>query len=92
MYAVAYSLQNSSKCPNDPTDAASQCDPACFNVYTLVLRWMFNTPAFGQTVELVSSPLAMLVALWGMTTKRYLRIMFSKRQESSQVDVQSLRA
>jgi hypothetical protein len=53
---------------------------------------MFNTPAFGQTVELVSSPLAMLVALWGMTTKRYLRIMFSKRQESSQVDVQSLRA
>jgi hypothetical protein len=61
---------------------ASAC-PVCFcNVLrssALILRWMFYTPAFELTVEFVSSPLALLVALWGMTTQRTWQLMNSKQ-------------
>jgi hypothetical protein len=32
-------------------------------------RWMMRTPEFQETVVLVSSPVALLVALWGMTNR-----------------------
>lgn len=57
--------------------------PVCFcNVLhssALIQGWMFYTPAFELTVELVSSPLALLVALWGMTTQRTWQLMNSKQ-------------
>ena len=42
--------------------------------------WLFYTPEFQLTVELISSPLALLVALWGMTTERALQQMQSNRR------------
>ena len=72
MFAIAYMLQDTaSACSSDQ----NKCDPACFNIYTLILRWMFYTPHFEILVDAVSSPLALLVAMWGMTTRRALQIL-----------------
>jgi hypothetical protein len=49
--------------------------PASFNCirYTHVSRWMFFTPQFQLIVVLISSPLALLVALWGATSNVILK-------------------
>jgi hypothetical protein len=76
MYAVAYQLRDASKpCP-------TLCDPSCRDVYFLITQWMNYTPEFQLMIVLVSSPLAMLVALWGMTPKATLQLMKSKERET----------
>jgi hypothetical protein len=49
------------------------CNPACNNVWLVILFWLEFTPEFQLTVVLISTPLALLVALWGMTDKRTLQ-------------------
>jgi hypothetical protein len=56
---------------------AKLCDATCFNVYTHISTWMIYTPEFQLTIILVSSPVALLVALWGMTSKATLQLMKS---------------
>jgi len=56
---------------------AGNCDPACHNVWQLILYWLEFTPEFQLSVVLISSPLAMIVALWGMTSDRTLQAMQS---------------
>ncbi len=46
--------------------AASPCDP-CKNHWTLISFWIVYTPALQSIVILIASPVALLVALWGMT-------------------------
>jgi hypothetical protein len=53
--------------------ASSSCDAACFNEFTHLVNWNNNTPEFLSTVVLISSPLTLLIALWGMTAKLTLR-------------------
>ena len=53
----------------------------CSNLYTHIVLWMNYTPEFQLTIVLVSSPLALLVALWGMTTKATLRLMNHESHE-----------
>jgi hypothetical protein len=53
----------------------NSCDPACTNVWEVIQFWMTLTPEFQLIVVLISSPLALLVALWGMTDKRTLQLM-----------------
>ena len=75
--AVAFQFQ-------DTANACSKnlCDASCANVFTLIAYWNTYTPEFQTTVVLISSPLALLVALRGATTKRSLQLMRSgKRQE-----------
>ena len=48
--------------------------------------WLIYTPEFQLVVMLISSPLALLVALWGMTSERTLQQM-----ESSQLSMQTAR-
>ncbi len=74
MYAVAYELQNSGNSKNCDV-GLSLCDDQCFNVYTHILQWMSLTPEFQLMIVLLSSPVALLVALWGMTSKMALRLM-----------------
>ena len=57
------------------TNIVDQCDSNCFNVWAIIQAWIYFTPEFPLTVELISSPLALLVALWGMTSTRTLRLM-----------------
>ena len=78
MFALANQLQElSRRCPG------GACDPTCHNVFTHMQQWMFNTPEFQLTIVLISSPLTLLVALWGMTSKVTLQLMKSSRLETA---------
>jgi hypothetical protein len=76
--AVARHLQDrANQCPG----VTSLCDSTCYNVFTHIFWFMARTPEFQVTVVLVSSPLTLLVALWGMTSRKTLQAMKSKEQE-----------
>ena len=76
--AVARQLQDQARrCPG----VTGFCDPSCHNVFTHISQWAANTPEFQVTVVLVSSPLTLLVALWGMTSKQTLHTMKSNQQD-----------
>jgi len=77
MFALADQLQNNGYvCPSN-----NPCDASCYNVYALMQLWIYYTPEFQMTVLLISSPLAMIVALWGMTSDRTLQLMQSNRRQ-----------
>jgi len=76
MNALANGLQN------DAALCANNCDPSCNNVWEIIQYWLQLTPEFQLSVELISSPLALLVALWGMTSKRALQRMKSRRGQT----------
>jgi hypothetical protein len=86
MFALANQLQDSSNLCPDST--MGLCDPHCYNTYTHMARWMARTPEFQLTVVLISSPLALLVALWGMTSKQALHHMQSNKRELSGASMQ----
>ena len=81
MFAVARQLQDTAdgarRCPG----VTSPCDPSCHNVFTHIMHWAARTPEFQVTIVLVSSPLTLLVALWGMTSRQTLHAMKPKEQE-----------
>ena len=45
----------------------------CYNIWYYILLWLLYTPGVHFSVVLVSLPLALLVALWGMTSAARLR-------------------
>jgi hypothetical protein len=73
LYAAAQALQNN----GDPC-ATSFCDP-CHNVYSNIIGWIVYTPLFQQVTMLIASPIALLVALWGMSGVQELETMSSSR-------------
>jgi hypothetical protein len=79
MFALANELQNEGNFVNCPS--GNICDASCFNVYRLMQLWILYTPEFQLMVVLISSPLAMIVALWGMTSDRTLQRMQSNRRQ-----------
>jgi hypothetical protein len=46
----------------------------CSNEANHALAWLDFTPQFQLSIVLISSPLALLVALWGMTSQRMLQL------------------
>ena len=73
MNALSNALQNfGANCP-------TPCGTPCHNVWSLIGDWLQLTPEFQLTVVLISSPLALLFALWGMTDKRTLQHMRAGR-------------
>jgi hypothetical protein len=48
--------------------------------------WLLYTPEFQLIVVLISSPLAMIVALWGMTSARMLQQMKSNRRQMGTIN------
>ena len=85
MNAVSDALQDyGAACAATDLDA---CDPSCYNIYTIMQNWLEFTPEFQLIVELISSPLTLLVALWGMTSKHMLQTMKrSRRQMTAMID------
>jgi hypothetical protein len=79
MNALANALQN------DDANCLTLCDIPCNNVYQLIQNWLFLTPEFQLIVVLISSPLALIVALWGMTSERTLEYMRSSRGQMAAV-------
>jgi len=59
----------------------NNCDLSCYNMWEIIQYWLEFTPEFQLSVVLISSPLALLVALWGMTSKRALQHMKSSREQ-----------
>jgi hypothetical protein len=57
------------------------CDALCHNVYTHIAQWMGFTPEFEITIVFISSPVTLLVALWGMTSKSTRQLMKLSEQE-----------
>jgi hypothetical protein len=82
MFAVAEQLQNfSADCP---ASNGNFCD-SCYNVYMHMAIWMGYTPQFRLIVILISSPVALMVAMWGMTSKGTLvRIVNAARSQGSE--------
>ena len=75
MYAIASYGQNTAvECKG-----TGPCNPTCFSTGELMLKWLTATPEFQAMVVLISSPLSLLVALWGMTSMRMLRLMKQDR-------------
>ena len=75
MFAVAFQFREIGKsCPADPCGQ-------CHNSYHHITQWMLHTPEFQPMIVLISSPVALLVALWGMTPKSMLQVMKSSKQE-----------
>ena len=72
-YAVAQALQNY----GDPCGVGF-CDP-CHNVYSHIQGWILYTPVFQHVTVLIASPVALLVALWGMSGVRALEQIASQR-------------
>jgi hypothetical protein len=56
---------------NKYKDVSDVCKP-CEGLGPLVTMWLSLCPAFPFTVFLLSSPVTILVALWGMTTDSFL--------------------
>ena len=83
IYASANKLQNTN-CSNIRGTA---CAP-CWNEYAYMQFFILFTPEFQQTIILLSTPLSLLVALWGMTDVRALELMSSYRQQLSILRVQ----
>jgi hypothetical protein len=61
----------------------SRCDALCYNVYMNFSAWMYYTPEFPLMIVLISSPVAQLVALWGMTTKSTLHLMMTSKRDKT---------
>ena len=77
MFAVARQLQDTSRrCPG----VTGFCDPSCHNEFTHIQQWAVRTPEFHATIVLISSPVALLVALWGVTSRYTLQLMKLKQQ------------
>ncbi len=49
------------------------CDITCFKDLEQMSTWFYFTPEFTMITFFISSPLALLVALWGMTSERMLQ-------------------
>ena len=78
MLAVAFQLRDADNvCQGG---IINRCNASCHNVYTHIAQWMSFTPEFQLMIVLISSPFALLVALWGMTTPLTLRLMNSRRR------------
>ena len=76
MFAVARQLQDgATRCPG-----MSPCNPSCHNEFTHINEWALRTPEFLVTIVLISSPVALLVALWGVTSRYTLQLMKLKQQ------------
>ncbi len=84
MNAVSDALQNYD------ADCPTVCGIPCNNVWSLIGNWLGFTPEFQLTVVLISSPLALLFALWGMTDKRTLQHMRAGRGQTVRMVCQPL--
>jgi hypothetical protein len=78
MWAFAFTLSDQGRDEQGdgtcPQTALQKCDP-CYNDYTHLAVWMNRMPEFQTMIVLVSSPLALLVALYGMTSSYMLQLL-----------------
>ena len=72
MYAISNWFQN------DRDVCPGLCVSSCQNQFSIIQNWITLTPEFQLLVVLISSPLALGVALWGMTSDSTVKMMTSR--------------
>jgi hypothetical protein len=82
IYAIAAGLQHISASCDAHTDLG-RCGE-CYDVYTHMFVWILYTPSLYFAVLLFSQPVAMLVALWGMTSGQTLAVMKESSAEQAE--------
>ena len=75
IHALASASQNTADACPEQQKGHGPCNTNWYTTGKLMLRWLTATPEFQTIVVLIASPLALLVVLWGMTSKRMLRQM-----------------
>jgi hypothetical protein len=83
MFAVANAFQNSNVSCESYVGRCSNC----YNSFTHMQIWMLNTPSFQLTIMLISQPVALVVALWGMTSGHTLEVMRSQCAQSNEISM-----
>jgi len=78
VFSIFIALANALQTTN--TGCHAPCS-ACSNMWMHIVNWLQYTPEFQLIVMLISSPLALLAALWGMTSKRVLQHMTSSGRQ-----------
>jgi hypothetical protein len=74
-FIVFYGIVMSSQ-DFDNNCSLDNCNP-CKNKYAHMNFWILYTPALQHTIMLIASPLALIVALWGMSDVRAIEQMSS---------------
>jgi hypothetical protein len=75
--------------PRCAKDSSIFCDP-CQDLGVVVQSWLYLCPEFSFTVFLLSSPVTILVSLWGMTTDSHLHSL--RWGHASQVSFRNIKA
>jgi hypothetical protein len=81
---ISVTSQKICNAANEDFSTGTFCNP-CENSYALMQDWLLLSPEFTVLGTYVPGQLAMLVALWGMTSKRTLQTMKTQRQSSSAI-------
>ena len=77
VYSIMNALSRALETETASPDCGIQCDATCFNSYYLMQLWLKWTPEFHTAVIFISSPVSLLVALWGMTNQRTVKMMWA---------------
>ena len=83
LFALANQNQDRGQSHGQSCLNSSNCDDECFTTWELMQNWLLYTPEFQLSIVLISSPLALLVALWGMTSERMRQHMRSGRGKTA---------
>ena len=76
MFAISSVFSNSEvECP----DFINRCS-SCYNIYTYMQIWMLYNPEFLFAVTFISQNIALLVALWGMTSGKVMTLLRQSKQ------------
>jgi hypothetical protein len=65
------------------------CNATCYNMYTHMESWMTRTPEFRVSIVLISFPVSLLVALWGMTSGLMKRLIRNSTRRDVEVSGES---
>jgi hypothetical protein len=77
VYSIMNALSRALETEKASHDCGIQCDALCFNSYYMMQLWLKWTPEFHLAVIFISSPVSLLVALWGMTNQRTVKMMWA---------------
>ena len=80
--AISVTSQKICNAANQEFATGTFCNP-CENSYSLISDWLSLSPEFTVLSTYIPGQLAMLVALWGMTSKRMLQTMKTQRLSSN---------
>ena len=81
-FSTLFAVGNAAANHYSPTESCPKICDECHNDYFLMSQWLAYTPEFQVLIVLVSSPVALLVALWGMTSEATLHLMKPSTQEA----------